>query len=90
MGGKLGGIAALALAGCVAVAPQATGIRVTKVAADVASCAVLGTVKAEPPYVGPHDAENQLRNLTAGLGADTLFITSMALTASGMAYRCEG
>lgn len=90
MGRKLGGIAALALAGCVSVAPQAVGIRVTKVAADVAACAVLGTVKAEPPYVGPNDAENQLRNQAAGLGADTLFITSMGLTASGMAYRCEG
>jgi len=85
---KLGGIAALALAGCVTVAPQATGIRVTKVAADVASCTVLGTVKADPPYVGPNDAENQLRNQAAGLGADTLFITSMAVTATGMAYRC--
>lgn len=76
------------LVGCVSLAPEAQAVLVTKSAGDVEGCTVVGTVEAHPPYVGPNDATNQLKNQVAGLGGNALFITSSALTATGMAYRC--
>lgn len=79
-----------ALSGCVSLAPEAEGVRTTKIASDVAGCTVLGTVEAHPPYVGPNDGMNQMKNQAAGLGGNVLFVTSYNVTATGMAYRCGG
>lgn len=89
---KLGGLTcamALALVGCVTLAPEARTMKVTKETADVAGCKVLGAVEAHPPYVGPNDGMAQLKNKAAGLGGNVLFVTSYNVTATGMAYRCD-
>jgi len=75
---------------CVSLAPEAEKIKVTSNGADIANCKILGSVKSEPPYVGPNDGVNQLRNNAAALGADTLLLTSSGAIRgqTGMAYRC--
>ena len=78
------------LSGCVSLAPEAEKVKVTKSASDVEGCRILGAVDAHPPYVGPNDGMNQLKNNTAGLGGNVLFVTSYNVTATGMAYRCGG
>jgi Domain of unknown function (DUF4156) len=78
------------IVGCVTLAPEAEQIKVTREAADVKGCKILGTVEAHPPYVGQQDGMNQMRNNAAGLGANILFVTSYNVTATGMAYLCGG
>jgi hypothetical protein len=78
----------LLLNGCVTLAPEAASLKVTRDAADVKGCKILGSVEAHPPYVGQQDGMNQLRNKAAGLGGNVLFVTSYNVTATGMAYRC--
>jgi hypothetical protein len=87
---------ALALAGCVPVttttlAPGATSVQIVRGDADVASCTAVGNVR-QPP-----DQNVDLRNLTVGVGGDTLFVTESVTTpplsgtsvVSGIAYRCS-
>ena len=78
------------LAGCVSLAPEAARVTVARDSEDVSGCRILGSVRAHPPYVGPDDAMNQLKNEVAGLGGNVLFVTTMAVTATGMAYQCDG
>lgn len=78
------------LVGCVSLAPEAARVTVARDSADVSGCRILGSVRAHPPYVGPDDAMNQLKNEVAGLGGNVLFVTTMAVTATGMAYHCGG
>ena len=73
---------------CVSLAPEAELVKVTKHPADVAGCKILGTVESSPPYVGPKDGMHQMQNKVAGLGGNTLFVTSYNVTGTGMAYRC--
>jgi hypothetical protein len=80
-------IAAAALTvGCVttALAPGAAQVRIVRNAADVSACTVVGNVT--PNQKMPED----LRNLTVGLGGNTLFVTTESLggIANGIAYRC--
>ena len=81
-----------ATAGCatVALAPGAEQVRITKNAADVASCMAVGNVR-QPP-----DQNVDMRNLTVGVGGDTLFVTESQLRLggsdyimAGVAYRCS-
>jgi hypothetical protein len=83
-------IAAVFIAGCTSLAPQAEKVRVTSDGSEVANCTTLGTVTSQPPYVGPDDGVKQLRNNAAALGADTLLLTSSGAMRgqTGMAYRC--
>jgi hypothetical protein len=83
-------IAGLFLTSCETLAPQAAAIVVTDEADKVSACQVLGAVESTPPYVGPNDGVNQLRNKAAALGADTLFLTGRGPLRgkSGMAYKC--
>jgi hypothetical protein len=77
------------LSGCVTLAPEAEKVKIAKSAADVAGCRVLGAVEAHPPFAGPNDGMNQLKNKVAGLGGNALFVTSYNLSATGMAYQCD-
>jgi hypothetical protein len=86
----LGVTSALVLVGCVtpttALAPGAASVRIVRTATDVVSCKVVGNV-AQPPY-----NVVDLRNLTIGLGGDTLFVTdglSNGYVSAGIAYRCS-
>lgn len=80
----------LLLIGCstVAVVPQAEHIKTTRDKTEVANCQMLGIVEAHPPYIGSHDAANQLKNKAAPLGADTVFVSGVAGTITGVAYKC--
>jgi hypothetical protein len=74
----------LCVAGCIstATAPGAAQVRITQNAADVASCTAVGNVN-------PAQGQDP-RNLTVGLGGNTLFATAKVFgqVASGVAYRC--
>ena len=80
----------LMLAGCVtpttALAPGAAAVRIVRNEADVASCFAVGNVSQ------PAGQNVDMRNLTVGLGGDTLFVTdglSNGYIAAGVAYRCS-
>ena len=86
----------LMLSGCIAVttntlAPGAAAVRIVRGDADVASCTAVGNVR-QPP-----DQNVDLRNLTVGVGGDTLFVTESVgapplsgnTVVSGIAYRCS-
>lgn len=74
------------LTGCVttALAPGAADVRVVRSAADIASCTSVGNV-TQPP-----DQNVDMRNLTVGVGGNTLFVTEevLGIVRSGVAYRC--
>lgn len=91
---------ALMLTGCIttttALAPGAESVRIVRGQADVSSCTAVGNVR-QPP-----DENVDIRNLTVGVGGDTLFVTEeLTPTAgtgspnvytyikSGVAYRCS-
>lgn len=63
-------------------------MRVTTKAADVAGCKSLSFVEAHPPYSTPNDAKNEMKNKTAILGGNVLFITNYSMKATGVAYLC--
>jgi hypothetical protein len=75
-------------AGCVttALAPGAAQVKIVRKAADVAACTAVGNVSANV-----QGAAEDARNLTVGLGGNTIFVTTENLTGiiySGVAYRC--
>lgn len=86
---------ALTLAGCLVttnvLAPGAAAVRVVRSEADIASCTAAGNVR-QPP-----DQNVDMRNLTVGVGGDTLFVTeetkrvvgSYDYIVAGVAYRCS-
>jgi hypothetical protein len=76
------------LSGCASHAAGAYKVRVTKSAADVASCVIVGRVAGQAPYDGPRDAINQMRDQVIGLGGNVLLVTSEFITKTGVAYRC--
>jgi hypothetical protein len=73
-------------AGCVttALAPGASDVRIVRSEADIASCTAVGNVR-QPP-----DQNVDMRNLTVGVGGNTLFVTEtiMGNVMAGVAYRC--
>ena len=81
---------AIMITGCVtvtsALAPGAAAVRIVRSEADVASCTAVGNVR-QPP-----DQAVDMRNLTVGVGGDTLFVTeglSNNYIVAGVAYRCS-
>ncbi len=76
----------LLLAGCVTttLAPGAADVRIARSEAEIASCTAVGNVR-QPP-----DQNVDMRNLTVGVGGNTLFVTEtvMGTVMAGVAYRC--
>jgi hypothetical protein len=74
------------VAGCVttALAPGAADVRIVRSEAEIASCTAVGNVR-QPP-----DQNVDMRNLTVGVGGNTLFVTesSLGTVMAGVAYRC--
>lgn len=74
------------VAGCVttALAPGASDVRIVRSEAEIASCTAVGNVR-QPP-----DQNVDMRNLTVGVGGNTLFATEnvMGTVMAGVAYRC--
>ena len=80
------------LAACVALAPGADKVRMTKNASDVSACAAVGNIRVPRNSQGQADTWNgdaELRNQAVGLGGNTVFVTAGLLAAvEGIAYRC--
>jgi hypothetical protein len=86
------GLASLLLASmsCVSLSLAGEKVRVTKHDSDVEGCRFLGEVEAHPPFHGPNDAENTLRNEVAKLGGDVVVSRGFFGTIKGRAYDCGG
>ena len=83
-------VALVALSGCRSLSLRGDQVRVTTHDDDVTDCRFLGEVKAHAPFVGPHDAENTVRNNAAGLGAAVVRISYGFGVATGRAFDCGG
>jgi len=80
----------LVLTACTtALIPGAEKIKVTRDQSLVTDCKSLGFVEAKPPFSTPNDARNEMKNKTAILGGNVLFVTNYSLKATGVAYSCE-
>lgn len=78
------------LTGCTTrLTPEAERVRVTRRSQDVTACKSVGFVEAHPPYSTPNDAMNEMKNKTAILGGNVLFVTNYSMKATGVAYLCE-
>ena len=83
-------VSLLLFAGCTtALIPGAEKIKVTRNQALVTDCKSLGFVEAKPPFSTPNDARNEMKNKTALMGGNVLFITNYSMKATGVAYSCE-
>jgi hypothetical protein len=79
----------LTLSGCatVVLAPGAEQVKLTRAAADVASCQVVGSVSTVPNGL-PANWDRDLQNKAFGMGGNVLFITSVSADTDGVAYHC--
>lgn len=72
--------------GCVttSLAPGAADVQIVRSADAVASCTAVGNIR-QPP-----DHNVDMRNLTVGVGGNTLFVTEevLGIFQAGVAYRC--
>jgi len=82
--------------GCVSVTPAGEMVRITTNPDVVQECEFLENVSATSGWGGPggtglgsSNTEKTLKNDTAELGGDTLFLTSSGVHASGEAYKCR-
>jgi len=69
--------------------PGADKVKVTRDQSHVTDCKSLGFVEAKPPFSTPNDARNEMKNKTAILGGNVLFVTNYSMKATGVAYSCE-
>lgn len=69
--------------------PGAEKVKVTRDQSLVSDCKSLGFVEAKPPFSTPNDARNEMKNKTAILGGNVLFVTNYSLKATGVAYSCD-
>jgi Domain of unknown function (DUF4156) len=79
------------------LAPGASGVRITRNAADVESCTAVGNVDGSHVRRGMYAdvtkdqiAIPQLQNQAIGQGGNTVFDTSSASSLTGIVYRCSG
>jgi len=83
--------ALLLAAGCKTLSAGGEKVRTAESEESVADCEFLTEVKAQPPFVGPNDAENTLRNKTTLASGDVVLVTNMGVGAArGEAYDCSG
>jgi hypothetical protein len=84
------GIVGLLVAGCTTrLIPGAEKVKVTNDQQFVTTCKSLGFVDAKPPFSTPNDARNEMKNKTAVLGGNVLFVTNYSMKATGVAYSCD-
>lgn len=87
-------VSLLGLSACApyVLAPGAGDVRLTKVAADVASCSAVGNVQLPRDGDGADlsNAQGRLKNQAIGLGANVVLITEsmFGTPTTGVAYRC--
>lgn len=81
----------LLMTSCVSLTSPGKLVTVVKEENVLKKCDNLGEVIATPPYFGPNDAKNTMRNKTADLGGDSMFITKYYSigNATALAYKCN-
>ena len=82
-------VAALLTGGCATtLEPGAADVRITRDSSAVSDCVEVGNLSPHPDVPGYAVAD--ARNLTVGLGGNTLLVTNQTLGSliSGVAYRC--
>ncbi len=72
-----------------ALIPGTDKVKVTREQALVTGCKSLGFVDAEPRFSTPNDARNEMKNKTAILGGNVLFVTNSSMKATGVVYSCD-
>ena len=91
---KLFAISLVGLTACApyVLAPGAADVRLTRLPADVATCAAVGNVQLPRDADGfeLRNAAGRLQNQAIGLGANVVLITETAhrKPTTGVAYRC--
>lgn len=84
-------VLAIVLSGCKTLSLQGQEVKVTHHLEDAAECSFLGEVTAQPPFVGPKDGENTIRNKTAELGGDVVYYKRGQIgTLVGRSFDCAG
>jgi hypothetical protein len=90
LGRLVAGVAMIAAAaGCASVAPKSESVVLTHESSEVAGCKEIGSVQSWLSLTFK-DAQTQLRNRAAGLGADTVLVSSSFGDTNGTAYLCAG
>ena len=76
---------------CVSLTDSGKLVTVIKEKDDLIKCNNIGEVIATPPYFGPNDAKNTMKNKTADLGGDSMLITKYYSpgNAKALAYKCN-
>jgi hypothetical protein len=73
----------------VPLAPGADQVKITRSAADVASCTAVGNIDSHITGI-PTQIPPQMQNQAVGLGGNVVLDTSvMGTTTTGVIYRCE-
>lgn len=84
-------LSSIAFSACKTLSLAGEQVQTTKHESDVIECKMLGEVIAKPPFIGPDDPKNALRNKTAKLGGDVVLLTDMMFgSVKGIAYDCNG
>jgi hypothetical protein len=78
-----------ATAGCASVAPKSESVVLTHDSSAVVGCKEVGSVESWLS-LSFKDAQTQLRNRAADLGADTVLVSSSFGDTTGTAYLCAG
>jgi hypothetical protein len=89
-------LAVLPLAACITASPAAEKIRMTSNPEVVRGCKFLGNVRATSGWGGSagtgiagHNTDVALREKTAKLGGNVVYVVESGIHASGEAYFCE-
>src|SRR5687767_7156878 len=82
-------------AGCISASPAAEKVRITSNPDVVRGCEFLGNVKATSGWggaagtgIGSNNTEVALREKTAKLGGNVVFVVASGVKATGEAYAC--
>ena len=94
--GCLALLCVLALTACISASPAAEKVRTTSNPEVVRGCKFLGNVRATSGFGGSagtgiagHNTDVTLREKTAKLGGNVVFVVESGIHASGEAYLCE-
>lgn len=89
-------LAVVVLTGCVSASPSAEKVRTTSNPEVVRGCKFVGNVRATSGWGGAagtgiagHNTDVALREKTAKLGGNVVYVVEAGIHASGEAYLCE-
>ncbi len=92
----LGALAVIPLVACITASPAAEKVRMTSNPEVVRGCKFLGNVRATSGWGGSagtgiagHNTDVTLREKTARLGGNVVYVVESGIHASGEAYLCE-